>query len=865
MKTHQSPPKLAEWLLERLFPDNGNCTAAGDFAEVYSDIAVHEGPFRAWCWYWAKLFRAIPSFFNNLMYWSLVMLKSYFVIAFRNLIKNRKFAVINILGLSLAIGCAIVAFLFVEQFYDRDTFHENAENIFLVENVIERNGRKQIWGDSPMPVGQALKNDYPQIQRVVRINYGRGTMRSGDKVFDERMWYADPELFEMFTFPLKYGNKNALHDKSAMVITEDLAVKYFGDENPIDKQVTLTFDDGQTVTYFIKGVTEKVPFNSSIRFTVIVNFDNQFAVSKKDVNNWKEYTGATFVQVNHPSDIQEIEKGMDKYVALQNAANIEWPVADLLFDNLLNLSLNSYRVRGDISGGSPPAGRYALGICALCIMLLACFNYMNIAIASAAKRFKEIGIRKVIGGRKMQLILQFLGENLLTCLIAMSIGLALSYYLLIPEFNEIFPMNIALDFNEKPIIWLFLLGLLVFTGVIAGMYPAVYVSRFQPVSILRKEQKLGGKNRFTRVLITFQFILSFAMIVLGVVFKQNFDYQRGLDWGYNQEAMITVPLDGKQHYELYKNAISQHPNIVDITAGWNHIGRSSHLTVVEYAAQNYEIRQFAVDHNYLEAMGVRLKAGRTFDENLETDDKSIIVNEKFVAEIDWGEPLESEGVLGKQVVFDSTTYNIVGVVEDFHHQNFFREINPSMFRVTKPENFYFLAVRAKPGTVIQTSDFLKETWQKLIPAQEYKAFFQDEVFGDIFQEGENVRKMGYFIAFTALVISCMGLFGIVSLALARRLKEISIRKVLGATIGHINGLINKEFIFMLVIAVVLSTPLSFFLTSKLLDSIYKYRVPLESGPFIFAAVLLIATALLTVLSQVYKTASSNPVDALRNE
>lgn len=858
------PPRVAEQLFRWLLHQDYGETTLGDMAEIYQDIAIHESRARAYWWYWRQCIASLPAFIGNSMYWSVLMLKSYFKIAYRNLFKNKLFAVINVLGLALAIGCSIVVYVFIEDQYGRDAFHENGERIFMAENVINRNGQQQLWGDSPMPLGPALLADFPQVKRAVRIDDRRGTVRYGDKVFSDRIRFVSPDFLHMFTFPLKYGNKDALQDESAIILSEQRAIRLFGEENPMGKQISIKFSDEHIELFTVRGVAEKFPLKASFGFEYLVNFNKLLATGMTRLDDWKDYTHGTFIELHDAKDISVIAAGMDKYIQLQNSVNAEWPVAALPFDNLLDLSMKSYQIRRDISDGSTPHARYILSLVGTFLLLLACFNYMNIAVASAARRLKEIGIRKVVGSRKFQLVNQFLGENILTCFLALILGVVLAKFFFLPGFNHILldpgENQLTLNVAENIWIWVFFAGLLMFTGLVAGAYPAFYISKFQPVSIFRGTQKFGGRNLLTRALLTFQFVISFLLISASIIFAQNAAYQASLDWGYNQEEVVVVPLNGKSQYAQFRNEVMKYPHIMEMAGSQNHIGYSRNVEISRIEGKEYEIYRLGVDHNYFNTMGVNLKSGRLFEADLQTDDRNIIINEELAKQFDWDEPI------GQQIYFDSAAYYVVGVVENYHHDDFEDKIDPTMFRLQPDEAaFRYLSVRAGAGKVIETADHLKATWKQLFPDDEYRGFIQSDTFEDFYREIDGIKTFFIAIAVIALVISCMGLFGLVSLIIAKRMKEMSIRKVLGANILHVSNLINKQFVYLLLLASIIAAPVGYFMLKGLLDDVYAYHVTITQWPFLFAMGLLFLTAIVTVSSQIYKMAVSNPVDALRNE
>lgn len=789
------------------------------------------------------------------------MFKNHLKIAWRSLFKNKVSTFINLIGLSAAIGCSIVVFLFIDNQYNRDAFHKNGKSIFFVESLVERNGQRQLWGFTPIPLGPALASDFPQIKRAVRIGYGSGVMRYEDKVFDENILFAENGFLDMLTFPLKYGDPAALAEKKNIILSDDLARKYFGESDPVGKPVTLRFHDDRVESFVVAGVAEKFPQQASFWFEALVSYERYLDLIGVEAANWKYRTGGTFVQFHQPQDAATVAANLKSYMQRNNEADPDWPVSAFVFDNLLDLPSNSWKIRGDISNGASPTERTTLLVIGLFMLILACFNYVNMAIASAGGRLKEIGVRKVIGSKKLQIVNQFLSENLVLCALALVTGVALAQSFFVPAFNSLFEgQNLALDFGANPRLWIFFAGLLLFTALFAGLYPAFYISKFQPVAIFRGKQKLGGRNLFSKSLLTFQFILSALLIAASVVFTQNAAYQKNRDWGYNQAQVIAIPINNEKQFTLLRDELSKNPGIAQIAGSAQHVGLRSSRRVIKHLDQPSEAVVFDVGFNYLEAMELRLKAGRTFDENLRTDlSRAIIVNERMVKEMKW------QDAIGQQLTVDSTAYRVVGVVEDFHYTDFKRRIEPTLFRLSSPEDFRYLIVQAAAGMVLQTAEAVQNVWKKLIPEFPYNGVFQDEVFARAMKEISGIQKLFAFIAVVALAISCMGLFGLVALSVAKRRKEFSIRKVLGANLAHIAHLVNREFAVILALAAVIATPLGWFVLDLLLDKVYFYRVALTAAPFIMALLVILFTAMLTVSTQIYKVATASPVEGLRSE
>ena len=420
-------------------------------------------------------------------------------------------------------------------------------------------------------------------------------------------------------------------------------------------------------------------------------------------------------------------------------------------------------------------------------------------------------------------------------------------------------LDIALtDFFGKAHIWLFFLGVLLLTSIGAGIYPALYVSSFSPVHILRGPLKIGGKERFSRTLLAVQFAISFLAITLVITLWQNDRYQHNRDWGYDQEQVLGVPLDASDQYPILRDRVLQDPNILSLTGSAQHFGQSSRSSIIEVDARQHQVTRFDVGLNYLETMGVPLKAGRFFDVALSTDlDEAVIVNETLVEAMGWDAPV------GQVIRFGERDYTVVGVVRDFHYWNFFSEIQPVIVRAVPETEFQYLITRTRPGLAVQTHNRLAQTWRDLFPGRPFFGFFQDAVFERAFRDNRTVMTVTGTAAVIALLLSCMGLFGLVTLMIAKRMRVLSIHKVLGATPIQVANLINRQFAVLLAAALIVGTPLSYFVLQAMLDSVYEYHAPVESTAFVLSALAIFLIAALTIATRIYKAATANPVDVLR--
>jgi len=445
--------------------------------------------------------------------------------------------------------------------------------------------------------------------------------------------------------------------------------------------------------------------------------------------------------------------------------------------------------------------------------------------------------------------------------LALVIGTVLAQFFFLPSFNDIASTNLSLPFAESVDLWLFLMILLFIIGVVSGAYPAFYVAAMPPVVILRGEPASSSKKRFMQAFLTFQFILAFITMITSTMLILNGRYQANQDWGYDQEHTLVIRLPESSDYPALRSAALQIPHIEHMAGTKHHVGKSRGWVDVHIQGEAMEAEHFDVSTTYDQTMGLRLKTGRFLEEG--DAGQAIVVNEAFVDQRGWSD----EEALGQTVRLDSINYAITGIVHNFHYDDFFDLISPIFFRLTEEESFGYFAVRTKPGTAVQTADALEESWARLHPDVEFDNFFffQDTAFDEFYEESQGITNVFVFTALMALLLSCMGLFGLAAQNVASRMKEISIRKVLGASVMQVTQLVNRRFFMLLIIAAILASPLSFFIVEMLLGSIYVYHLPMGPAPFIIAYVLVFLTAALTISTQLRKVVTANPAQELRND
>jgi putative ABC transport system permease protein len=789
------------------------------------------------------------------------MITNYIKVAFRNLWRNKLYAFINIFGLSVAIGCCIVAYLNLQFNDDFDAFHANARAIFRVESVRTVNGAGTLWGIVPVPLAPALQKDFPAIVRAVRFTERVAVVRSGEQVFNEQIGYADKDFFEMFSFPMVLGPKDVLKDRDKAVISERYALKYFGKENPIGRQLRILYREGLQQIVTVGAVVKKIPGNSSIRFDILLSSEQLEAGGLDNLADWSHWTSTAFVQLDDPGRIAALRSATARYVAIQNSANPKNPISGLEFEPLLDIIKTSRELKGNsLVTGSPPSAIVGPTIVAVLLLLMACFNYVNTSIAFSFNRMKEIGIRKVVGGNRTQLVRQFLGENLVVCALSMVVALGVAE-LLVPGFRNLFPfVEIELNYLQNVRLLLFLIGLLITTALLAGAYPAYYITAYRPAALLRGTQKIGKSTLLMRTLLAAQFAMSMVAVGTGIVFAINAQFQGRLDVGYSMDRLINVPVANESQFTIFRDELGKDPRVEHLAGSRDQVFFGWGRKTIQSDGTVREAQLFSVGFDYMETTGFRLKQGRLFSRDLQSDEaKSAIVTEKTVREFGWSEPL------GKTLEIDTARYTVIGVIEDFYNNGVWRPIEPSIFRMANPSAFRFLVAKISDRQTATALTFLSQTWSRLFPDAPFEGFFQERAMLEGISVSHSITVLFAVIGSLALVISTMGLFALVSLGIARRTKEIGIRKVLGASVASLLQLLNKEFILLLLLSSVAADVMGFYSAKSLLDGIYAYHTEVSIFALIVANATVLITGLVTAGLQTFRVATANPVEALRYE
>lgn len=858
------PPRWADQFLEWYCSHDLLEEIQGDLHELYQKRYREEGPLQAkikFTWDVIRFFRLsnIKRTKNSYKSNSAAMFKSYILVGFRNALRHRLNSSINIVGLSLALGIAITAFVFIDNQLHADMFNERLDRIYQVTNRIETDNRIDEWSDTPALLGPSLAKDQSIVEASARIEYSNAAIRYKETVFNEFIWFADPDFMNIFSYPVLKGDAQALRNKSQIIMASELAEKYFGTSDPIGQALSVKFNDDLKEEFTVGAIFER-PNGSSLYPTLIFSMEKFADIKPLDVDTWTYQVDGTFILLKPSHAPSELADVMDSYQKTQNVASPQWMVKDFQLRPLKGLSMKSSEIISAVSQGAHPAGLISLGVLSGLLLLLASFNYMNVSIATVATRLKEIGIRKVIGGQKREIIQQFLIENFLLCALSMAVGCLLAYLFFLPGFNSLYPLDIPFAFSSGNIIFLFFGGLLLFIGFVSGAYPAFYIASFTPIAIMRGREKFGQRSLFSRTLLTFQFVLAFMTIVGSFVFIDNSLYLKNKDWGYNHSQIIAVPVGEKEKYLALRDKLQGDQQILNLAGSFNHVGQSNTRASLTYQEQKYETVDYRIGFDYLETMNIRLKEGRFFDRSIQSDaDESVIINEAFAKKLGWDNPV------GQYFEFDSLRRYVVGVVHDFHYEGFYNTLGPVLFRIVPEDDFNYLIVNIKPNQLNQTEAVIRSAWADIAPDDPYEGFIQDDVFEDFNNDNNaNVKLLGFISAIT-ITLASLGLFGLVSFNITRRMKEFSIRKVFGAHLTNIFKLMNKDYIWILLSAFLIGAPVGFYLTNILIQNIYPDPQAARPFPFLIAVTIMVVTVAITVGSQLVRVKKENPANTLRND
>ena len=796
------------------------------------------------------------------------MFKNYFKIAFRNIQRNKIYSFINIAGLSLGLACAMLIILYVKDEVSFDRFHKNGNNIYRIASIMQFGGEEKKLGITGFLQGPRFTQNVSGIKSFVRLQGGRQDFKKGTDIQSQDILYADSTFFSVFSFPLLSGNPvTCLTEPHTIVLTEDEAKKQFGTSDVLGKNILIR-EDSAFVPYKVTAVAKDCPQNSSIQFSALLPF-KETETDALNNDNWFNFFLNTFVVLEPNANQHAIENQMQRFY-VKDAKGTFSKMAEQ-FDLGKDASMGSYFLQpftamhlstelpaDGLSKASNPVYSYILSGIALFILLIACINFINLTIARSMKRAKEIGIRKVVGGNRKQLIIQFLGESFVLCLIAFATAVAL-VKLILPVFNHLSNKALAISYLFDTKLIAAYLVLFVLTTLLAGFYPAFILSDFNPVKTLYSRFTLSGKNYLQKALVVLQFTLSSFLIIATLIIYYQFNYLTTEKLGYDDSNLVMVEKGGLRptQAKLFREQLMKNPGILGVAP--KNGGYSSTRAKVE-SDSAIDFTYETIDESYLPLLKIPLVAGRNFSMDFPSDSsKAVLVNESFVKKAGWKNPL------GQQVNFwyRNQKYVVIGVVKDYHFQALSQKIGPQLFTMNG-NDFGVVYIKIRPESATSSLAYIQKTFHALFPLAPFSYTFKNDENIKNYEAEAKWKQIMLYSAILTIFISCIGLFGLSVLSAEKRTKEIGIRKVLGASVQSVVTSLSLDFLKLVLIAMVIAIPLAWLAAGKWLQK-YPYRIQMSWEIFAAGGLFVIIIALITVSFQAIKAAMANPVESLRTE
>lgn len=851
-KNNKKPPKLAEKLLNILANQNANSAIIGDLEEEFSILAENRGETYALFWYVKLIIVSIPSFLKNHFYWNLTLIKNYTKIAFRNIRRGKLSTMINLAGLAVGMACFLLISLWVKDELSFDRFHENKDRLFLL-TIEHPNG--VVDPNVPYALAPILGSNYPEIERYSHIyELGQTTCSfkyqpknsPQIKFYEDSVNLVDSGFFSMFSFPFVYGEaENALINSNSLVLRDEIAKKYFGDKNPVGEKIT--FNNQQD--FIISGVIH-IPSNSHLQLDFIAPLEEDLSSDW----NWRD---PSYILLDKQASLTEFKEKIAGVFNERAPYNLPgkfnvriMPIEDVH----LSFGRRTYV--------------YIFSAVAFFLLFIACINYMNLATASLGRRFREVGLRKVVGARKTQLVYQFLGESILMSLFAFVLSIML-VRLFLPVLNEVTSKNLSLSLAETPQFFGFLLGLIFIVGILAGSYPAFYLSSSRPVDTFRSSLKSkSNRSLFRLISVVGQFSLSVLLLICTMVVFKQLKYIQNRPLGFTTDHVLKIQNNPVLHrrFPSFKTELLRNPNILKVTRGqavpydedfktnglkWK--GMDPNLSP--------NIRYSITDIDFFETFDMEIVQGRSFSKDNLSDRFNYIINETAVKYMNLSDPI------GERIQFWGHEGQIIGVVKDFHHVSFHREIMPHI--ITIDQRLYsnwmkFIFIKVSFENIPQTLKFIEDTAQNLAPDYPVELSFIDQGLENLYISEQTLGKLFTYFAFLAVFISCLGILGLSSFNANQRTKEIGIRRILGSSTSGIVVLLSKQFSHWVLLANIIAWPIAYYAMHKWLQN-FVYRTSLNLYLFFLAGITALAAAAVPVIYQSLKAARVEAINTLRHE
>ncbi len=860
------PPRLAEWIIKRLGSRVEKHSVADDLAEEYVKVFSERGRTYSWSWYNVQVMKAAPIFLIYSFIWSLIMAGNYLKISVRNLMKHKGYSFINITGLAAGMAVCLLIMTYVRFELSYDNFHANVDRIYRVPCKVGKGDNVRLWGWATPLLSVTLKNDYPEVVQSTRL-YPEGrkvqVTYKDKKIMEDKVLFADSEFFKVFTFPLLKGSPDdVLKNPNSVVLTRQTAEKYFGSEDPVGKTISIQSNWINNPDFMVTGVSENVPRNSHFNYDFLISF-NSSRLNEDPVWKWG-WLVFTYILLDKNSDpalfdskLQDIVKNYFE-IPEEKKGNYRYflqPLRDIHLKSNLEQELGRNRNVTYV---------YMFSIIAVIILLAACVNFMNLSTARAANRAKEVGVRKVVGSFKRQLVGQFLFESVFISFISLITAVGL-VELLLPFFNTLTGHNLEIGYFQN---YHILPGLILFSlavGLLAGSYPAFFLSSFKPAAVLKGSVSNGVKKGFLRnILVVFQFTVSIALISGTVVVKKQIDFMLGRDPGFDKENVLVIENGEALGPQLasFKNEIKNNVNVKGVAGSWYYPVRSpesSTYSITGSPGTKVSMFNTNIGYDFIKTLNLELSDGRNFRQEIASDTAALILNESAVKAMGLTDPV------GKHLtdILD-IDHHIIGVVKDFNFKSMHHNIGPLVFFPYPGNTARYISVRLRPEDLPGTLAAIKKTWNNLTGGAPFDYSYLDQNMENLYSAEAVTGRLAMIFSVIAIMIGCLGLFGLAAYMAKQKTKEIGIRKVLGSTVSGIVLLLSGRFIKWVLIANIFAWPVSWFFMNRWLQN-FAFRTEMPIWIFIAAGFLAVVIALLTVGCQAVKAANTNPVKALKYE
>lgn len=792
------------------------------------------------------------------------MINNYLKIAIRHLRRYKGYAFINIAGLAIGMACCVLMLLYVRNEISYDAHHEKGDQIYRLVSEHHSADEVSFYASNTVPTGPTLKQDIPEVLDVIRFWRGfRTVLGHDDNIFREANFYfTDPSVFEAFSFELIEGDpETALAHSGTIVLTESIARKYFGEEEALGKVLDYNGYPGtDSLTFTVTGILRDLPSTTHFAFDFLASLEG-IETERTNFGSHKPiWTYVLLPKNTPPANLESKLPGfVDKYLHSETSRRI------LHLEPLRDIHLYS-QYEGGFKTGSDATYLYLFAGLGFFTLLIACVNFINLATARSLNRTQEVGMRKVLGARREQLIGQFLGEALVQSTLALLFALVLLEGFL-PVFNALFEQTLVLNYGHDPFLLLSLLGIVVFVGLLAGTYPAFFLSHFQPLATLKSTSITSAGTLLRKTLVVFQFSISVVLIIGTAVVYQQLDYLRQKNLGFDKEQVVVMPYSPNE--EPLLAALEQHPNVLSASVSQrvpvNTYNTDGRPVIPEGFQERVGVDSYIIDDQFTETFGLELAAGRFLSGDRASDSEAFLINETAVKRFGWNSPEEA---LGKQINWTNgpTVGPVVGVVKDFHIDSMHEAITPLVLHMRPGEKWWrtFMSAKINSTDITGTLAFLEQTWRSLTPEGAYEYFFIDESFEQLHRADARFGWIFGTFAILAIVIACLGLFGLAAFTAEQRTKEIGVRKVLGASVPGVVLLLSKDFARLVLLALIVAAPIAYLSMNRWLDN-FAYHTEVGVGTFVLAGVLALLIAVLTVSYQAIKAALANPIKALRYE